>query len=168
MYTNTQRPGAIIHMLMDEFKNRVEIEGRVIVRVENHKTGTTYGAAKIVLTKELEKLVETYLIHLRPQTEAEELFITSQGAKYIDYVHKIKSLAKRYNLEMPITATTARKLAATKAHETLTTTDTRRLAKHMGHALETSDRYYQAIDTAKSTVKVHTMIQSLISGKDIQ
>ena len=168
MYTNTQRPGAILHMRVDEFKNRVDIEGRVIVRVENDKTGTAYGAAKIVLTKELEKLVETYLMHLRPQTEAEELFITSQEAKYNDYVQKIKSLTKRYNLDVPMTATTARKLVATKAHEILTSTDTRCLAKHMGHALETSDRYYQAIDTAKSTVKVHTMIQSLISGKDIQ
>ena len=52
-----------------------------------------------------------------PQTEAEELFITSHGATYTDY-------------------------AATKADETMTANDTRRLAKHMAHALETSDHYY--------------------------
>ena len=32
------------------------------------------------------------------------------------------------------------------------------MAKHMGHALETSDQYYQAVDAAKST---------FISGKEI-
>ena len=68
---------------------------------------------------------------------------------------------------MLITATTRRKLAATKAHETMTGTDTRRLAKDMGHALETSDQYYQAVDAAKSTVKVHTMIKWFISCKGI-
>ena len=126
-------------MRVDEFEKRVEVEGRVTIRVEHHKTWTTYGAVKIVLNKDLEKLLKIHICHLRPQTEAKELFITSHGARYTDYVHKIKSLTKRYNLEMPITATT-RKLAAMKAHETMTGTDTRRLAKHMGHALETSDR----------------------------
>ena len=127
MYTNTHRLGAIIHMRVDEFEKRVEVEGRVMIRVEHHKTATTYGAAKTVFNKELEKLVKTYICHLRPQTEAKELFITSHGARYTDYVHKIKSLTKRYNEEMPITATRTRKLAATKVHETMTGTDTRRL-----------------------------------------
>ena len=92
-------------MRVDEFEKRVEVEGRVIIRVEHHKTGTTYGAVKIVLNKDLEKLLKIYICHLRPQTEAKELFITSHGARYTDYVHKIKSLTKRYNLEMLITAT---------------------------------------------------------------
>ena len=58
MYTNTQRPGAIIHMRVDEFEKRVEVEGRVIIRVEHHKTGTTYGVAKIVFNKVLENLLK--------------------------------------------------------------------------------------------------------------
>ena len=56
--------------------------------------------------------------------------MTSLQDPNTDYVHKIKSLTKRYDLDMPITGTTTRKLAATKVHETITGTDTRCLAKH--------------------------------------
>ena len=48
----------------------------------------------------------------------------------------------------------------------MTDVDTRGLAKHMGHPLVTNDHY-----TIKQWIlqnKVHTMIQSLISGKNIQ
>ena len=45
-------------MRVDEFEKRVEVEGRVIIRVEHHKTGTTYGVAKIVFNKVLENLLK--------------------------------------------------------------------------------------------------------------
>ena len=40
--------------------------------------------------------------------------------------------------------------------------DVRRLAKHMGHSVDTSLRDYEAVDVFQQTVHVHKTVEALI------
>ena len=101
-------------------------------------------------------------MYVRPSTKSNLLFLTKSGSSYKDYTIKFKKFAEKYQLSTPPTATTARKLTSTEAHKHLNECDVKCLAKHMGHSVDTSLRYYEAVDAVQQTVHVHKTVEALI------
>jgi hypothetical protein len=168
-------PGAIENITMKEWEERKEVEGNFVVRCATHRTSYNFGAAKIIFTKKLAAMVDTYVNHIRPSGD-ELLFLTSNGASYHQYMYKLKSLASKYHLQTPPPPQRPEKLlqrlptsnlhiALVKLHvqnRHLSSQDLRRVTKHMGHSYDTSARYYQAVDSFQSTSIVHNTITQLI------
>ena len=160
VYPNAQRPGVIQYMTINEFHEREENEeGNFLINVLHHKTSSTTGAVDIIIDKELEEVIESYLenirVHTSPQRKSikERLFITHTGNEFFKISETIIQVANSYGYDIP-TATINRKVTATAARETLTQQQALAIHSHMSHAPETSMRSYQ-FPTLEDSVDTH-------------
>ena len=52
IYKNTQRPGVVQHMTIEEYKNKEEDkDGNVVVKVLHHKASSSSGEADVVMAR---------------------------------------------------------------------------------------------------------------------
>ena len=165
IYSNAQRPGIVQNMMISEYEDRQVLDGKILIRVLNHKTSTFRGPANVIITPELEYTINKYLKLIRhkitPKDEeySDKLFLTSSGNEFKKISEKIMFTAKCFGIHVP-TAGLYRKVIATEGHRKLSSTKLRSLNDHMAHSEATSKNYYQFPDEFDA-VGVHDTIQSL-------
>jgi len=157
IYFNAQRPGVVQNMTIDEYNDKTEdSKGKYLVNVLHHKTSSSSGPAEIIIEKEVDVVIESYLHnirqHITPKSErlSDRLFLTHTGNEYVKISENIKEIANAYGYDAP-TATLNRKVFATSAREHLTRQEALAIHSHMSHAPETSMRSYQYPDLKDST-----------------
>ena len=165
IYRNAQRPGMVQYMKMKEYENKEEnTEGKYIIAVLHHKTSSSSGSAEIVITKEIDKIIERYLdgirIHVIVQRESlrDRFFLTYTGNEFTKISETMKQVANMYGYALP-TATINRKVMAIAAREQLTQQQAQAVHSHMSHAPETSMRSYQFPSMEDSVDTQHTIQQ---------
>ena len=161
IYQNSQWPGVIENVTLREYADKCfNEEGKLVI---NCKTGSQ-GAAQLVIDKTTDHLLEKYHKLVREKIESSEgcqhlMFLTTTGKRYTQVYQKIKQQIQRYNIDFP-TPSEYRIVVSTEASEMLPEQDYRALAKHMGHSMETSRRFYE-IARLDSAVKVHKTITQM-------
>lgn len=80
--SNAQRSGCLMNMTLDEFTEgkKIKRKDHHIIFVKDHKTSSTYGSAELIVTPELYKMMEAYVLQ-RPTSTAKEIFLTWNGNK---------------------------------------------------------------------------------------
>jgi hexokinase len=64
--TNANRSGVLANMSVDEFNAVRQTDGSFVVSVTKHKTASTYGPAKVVLSKSLHSWLSVFVSKVRP------------------------------------------------------------------------------------------------------
>ena len=128
-----------------------------------HKTGSQ-GVAQLVINKTAENLLHKYCKFVRSKIYPSEgceqlLFLTTTGKRYTQVYRKIKEQMQKHDINVP-TPSEYRIVVSTEASETLLDKQYRALAKHMGHSVETSRRFYE-ISRPDSAIKVHKAIEKM-------
>ena len=123
LYRNSQRPGTIINMTVEEANQVQEVhkaeEMYAIVNVKEHKTSLVYGSAKLVMSVQIYQMFKTFWDHIRPQLGYMEnwrpLFITTTGQKPSHISTDIKQLAAEINESVMLGPTAVRKATSSLA-----------------------------------------------------
>ena len=168
MYKNGQRPGVVENMTINEFKKRRdEGNGKVVIRVLNHKTCASTGPANIIINRKCEQLMSQYYDLMRSKIVAQSValsklfFLTSSGNAFKKISETIQKVAGAYNIIVP-TASLHRKVTKTTAHcdEEIGEGKMRALNRHMSHSDATSSKFYQ-LPAAKTAVNAYNTIKHL-------
>lgn len=172
IYKNSQRPGVIENMSIEEFECRkIERKNRILIRVLRHKTASSTGPANIIINKHCEDVMSQYYnsIRLKISAQNKELasrfFLTNTGTTFRKVSELIQKVAETFGIKMP-TASLHRKVMATTAHsdDTMPESKMRALNKHMSHSASTSEKYYQ-LPGAKTAVEMYDTIKKLTKRK---
>ena len=169
IFPNAQRPGVVQHMTLPEYEEREYIEDKIIIRVMNHKTSASRGPASIIITSELEKIINRYVKYIRnnttPQTDElkENLFLTMAGNEFKKISETIQSVAIKFNIHTP-SPNIHRKVIATEGRKNLDDGKMRSLATHMAHTETTSRKFYQ-FPSDHEAFEVHNTIKQLIERR---
>ena len=165
IFTNAQRPGVVRHMKISEFEQRECIDDKLVIRVLNHKTSASRGPANIVITTDIEKMINKYLKYIRstivPQTNElnKNLFLTHTGGEFKKISEAIQSVAKKFDMSTP-SPSVHRKVIASEGRKCLDESGMRSLASHMAHSEATSKRFYQFPSECEA-YEVHNTIRHL-------
>jgi len=81
---NANRSSVLAHMTVNELLAARLVDGQYVVSVAEHKTATTYGAAKVVLTPSLHQYVTVYCVKfwsliVTADNSPSELFLSWNG-----------------------------------------------------------------------------------------
>jgi len=169
IYCNAQRPGVVRNMTINEFQRRVNVNGKILIQVMNHKTTSSMGPANVVITPTQEEMMIEYLQTIRwkvvPQkNEFNNLsFLTTTGNEFRKVSETIQQISQEYDVIVP-SAGLHRKVIATEAHAQVDDSTMRKLNKHMTHSAATSSLYYQ-LPSQHEAVKIHNTIQQLRKRK---
>ena len=167
IYDNGQRSGVITNLRIVEFKKRQASEydsGEMIIPCLHHKTGSQ-GIARLVVTRDVEKLLVEYYTTVRKRIRAKELinqnrfFLTSNGSLYNQVYRRMNEALSIGNLRLPAPKD-YRIVVTTDAARELNDTDLRRVAKHLSHSSETSRKYYEYSNTS-DTILAHKALRNL-------
>ena len=108
IYHNAQRPGVVEYMQREEYENKEEnTEGRYIIAVLHHKTSSSSGPAEIVITKEIDHLIERYLddirTHIIAQRESlrDRVFLTYSGNEFLKISETMRQVATCMAMHCP-------------------------------------------------------------------
>lgn len=107
IYSNAQRPGIVQNMMISEYEDRQALDGKILIRVLNHKTSTFRGPANVIITPELEYTINKYLKLIRqkltPKQEeySDKLFLTNSGNEFKKISEKIMFTAKSFGIHVP-------------------------------------------------------------------
>ena len=153
---NTQFSALWCGSYLDEYQNIVHHrvhsgEMMHMMQVVHHKTGVS-GSAKVVLTQADFSKVNTYVTSRRPQLDPSKVCHNLLCLESIDDTSKpitkfstrFAGLTKRYGLPA-FTATTAHKLAATKAAICLDSASASLVTHQMSHCSTTHGRHYELL-----------------------
>lgn len=167
--SNGQRSGAVLHMTVDEFDRSSAVHGHHVVHVACHKTSSTYGSARLVLSDETHRHAAT-LVTVRSGVVPRScpyLFATASGGS-LPASHLTTAMTEAFRRDglvvsdrrgnaCTITATRLR-----KAHIACARSAGRRpgdmydLSRHMLHRLATQQASYDVADRNAQSVLVHT------------
>ena len=100
--------------------------------------------------------------HFGPTSESDLLSLTKTGSAHKDYIHKFTKIAEKHQFYTLPMAMMAQTLTSTEVHKRLDKRDVRHLAKHMGHSVDTSLQYYEALDGVQQEVHVHKTVEAFI------
>ena len=165
IFNNAQRPGVVRHMKIREFEQRESLDDKLIIRVVNHKTSASRGPANIVITSDIEKIINKYLKYIRsmivPQNPElnDNLFLTHTGGEFKKISEAIQSVANKFDMSTP-TPSVHRKVIASEGRKCLDESGMRSLASHMAHSEATSKRFYQ-FPSESEAYEVHDTIRQL-------
>lgn len=165
IFNNAQRPGVVRHMTLTEYEQREYIDDTVVIRVLNHKTACSRGPASVVITTDLEEMINKYLKYIRktiiPRTDElkENLFLTFTGNEFKKISEAIQSVASKFKIFTP-SPSVHRKVIATEGRKYLGEGEMRSLATHMAHSEATSRKYYQ-FPSENEAHEVHNTIKRL-------
>ena len=164
MYRNAQHQGAVINMTLKKWEEaeRVDTEASSyrIVSVRQHKTASSHGSARVVVTQEIVPLVECYIDRVRPAPSPgceNLLFLTASGIKLAQTSKDFRCLSKEVGEDMKVTSTNMRKLVSTKVSRK-TDGEVSSVAKHMTHGVEMARAAYQQHQGTKNSVKAFELI----------
>jgi len=165
IFSNAQRPGVITNMTISEFRQRLNVNGKILIQVLHHKTASSMGPANIVITIEQEQMMMKYLQLIRwkivPQKEelSSLFFLTNTGNEFRKISETIQNIGQNYDVIIP-SAGLHRKVIATEAHASVDDSTMRKLNTHMNHSGTTSSLYYQ-LPQQREAVNIHRTIQEL-------
>jgi len=126
-------------MTILEFQQRINVDGKFLIRVLQHKTASSMGPANIVITIEQEKMMLRYLKLIRwkviPQKDefSKLFFLTSTGNQFTKVSETVRNIGLDYDIVIP-TAGLHRKVIATQAYESVDDSIMRKLNMHMNHS----------------------------------
>ena len=166
IFKNSQRPGVVENMTIDEYKKSRKDGDKNVIRVLKHKTAASTGPANIVVDVTCMKTMSQYHHYIRAKITAqnEELsklfFLTSNGNAFKKISETVQKVAERYSITVPTTSL-HRKAVKTAAHcHDITEGKMRALNRHMSHSDATSSKFYQ-LPAAKKAVDVYNTIKTL-------
>ena len=140
MYRNAQHQGAVINTTLTEWGAAEKVDSYRIVAVQQQKTASSHGSARVVVPEEMVDIFQSYIDHVRPTPSPgyEKLvFLTASGIKLAQTLEDLHCLSKELGEDVKITATTMRKLAATNV-ALKDAGEVNSVAKHMTHGVETA------------------------------
>ena len=151
--SNTQRPGAVVNMTVEEYEAREteEVEGRPVttIAVASHKTASS-GAAVLRLDADLARQLGQWVEHLRPgalPATCPLVFATAEGRGITHLSKRLATLGSKLGFALP-KLTSVRKAVVTKAADR-PESDRAALAEHMCHSAATARRFYDASQRRK-------------------
>ena len=164
IYCNGQRSGVVENLTMEEFLKRTEVdENKTVITCHEHKTGPQ-GAADLVITKDIDDLLEFYLNnvrrHITSNDDTEHLFfLTSNGKKYTQVYRKLKDAIADTSTTLP-KPSTYRIVVRSNAYRNQPDHVLRNVAKHMSHSAETARQYYTFSNTSDA-ITAHDVINDM-------
>jgi len=103
IYCNAQRPGVVRNLKIDEFQRRLNVNGKILIQVMDHKTSSSVGPANIVITPAQEAMMINYLQTIRwkviPQRDelANLFFLTNTGNEFRKISETIQKISQLYH-----------------------------------------------------------------------
>ena len=165
LYGNAQRSGVITNLTIAEFGMRQdETEGFVVIPCVHHKTGSQ-GLAQLVVPQECEDMLEYYYntirIKIKPAEDGHQgrFFLTYTGQEYTQVYRRIKEALSTGDL-CPPQPSHYRILISSEARRHLNEQKQRNVIKHLSHSVQTSQKYYEFMNTTDAT-EAHGTIRML-------
>jgi len=156
--TNANRSGVLANMTTNEFMAARLVDGQYVVSVSEHKTATTYGAAKIVLTPSLYQYMKVYCEKFRPQVVAAdknppELFLSWHGLPLTggQITRCLQRVWHKAGLSSDITFNIVQKSAVTTVHDSHPQMSAK-LADLMCHRKTTAEKCYRITERERNSV----------------
>ena len=168
LYTNAQRPGAVMNMTIGEVR-AAEAVNRCSttffrIRVWEHKTTASFGSAAIVVPLGIYTMLKSYIECVRREGEDEDLvFLTNNGNPLTKAGHELENLASSLKEELPLTPSLNRKILATTAAANLEDDQLRVVANHMTHDVKTAARYYYIQRDAETAMDAYQLLNTSVS-----
>ena len=131
----------------------------------HHKTGSQ-GLAKLVVTEDCEDMLEYYYntirLKIRPAQDSlqSHFFLAFNGQEYTQVYRHIKEALSTRDL-CPPPPSQYRILISSKARRHLNEQKQRNVVKHLSHSMQTSQKYYEFMDTTNAT-EAHSTIRMLL------
>lgn len=117
---NANRSGVVANLLIEQVMNaRERVAGTFVVSVARHKTSSNSGPAKICLPIKIYQQVKAFILHCRPASEEQEVFLswTGRPLESSQVAKAIQSAWTKGGLATSFTCTIMRKSAVTQIHE---------------------------------------------------
>lgn len=141
-------------MLVEEYNNasRHQEQGReyIIVRVKDHKTGTT-ERAKVTIHGDMLALVEEWQKVRDATVPTSPLFFPNLKGGKLDHLYRhVNTVASRYGINLP-QMQTVRSVVEVKA-TCLPAAQKAAIARTLSHSSTTAEKHYCALETSKSVM----------------
>ena len=136
---NANRAGAIANMKMTELKKKFKQDGEYVILVKAHKTLSTHGPARVIMSEKLFRWVDIYAKEVRSKVSGDErhlVFLSWNGEQLCSsQINKaIKSIRKKAEVSGNPSSTLFRKSAVSGFHKAAESSEMRdSLADLMAH-----------------------------------
>jgi site-specific recombinase XerD len=157
---NANRSGVLANMTLKQFKNARVVEDQYVVSVDDHKTATLYGPAKVVLSQSLHGWLVLFtdkmripLISCHSQGNCDAMFVTWNGESMSSgqITKCVQSSWKKAGLKDGISLNIVRKSAVSTVHQKRPEMSSQ-LADLMCHRLSTAQKSYRIVEREKTSV----------------
>ena len=169
LYGNGQRSGVITNLTIGEFEMREEGEHElVVIPCVHHKTGTQ-GLAQLVISEDIEDLLVYYYETIRSNIVPAEdtyknlFFLTFNGTSYTQVYRRMREVLSVGKIEPP-QPSHYRVLISSESRRYLDEQKRRNVIKHLSHSMQTSEKYYEFMDTTDAT-EAHATIHKLSQNR---
>ena len=170
---NFQRPGTLYNMKMDEFKTAKESKDekgniKICIMVEKHKTASTHGPTKLLLSLDHYRLMEQYVRNWRPKTESQNVFATCDGniltnsscwSIFNDHFAKCNIGIRKFN------ANSWRRAASTAIQNTGDKIQMEAGSRQFSHSRRAQDVSYLNATSVSSAACAHTKLLDTVFHK---
>ena len=171
------RPSAVYTLTMHQ-ADRAEGDwggdGAVIMKNPNHKTSSSRGHSRVILSGKGKQIVSVYRDLIRPAAlislaipRHSRVFFNSSGQTLCANTlnRQLSALQTHLRIEPQLTCTDIRKYVTTKIrneHESTGREVGNSLAQALCHSLKTSDRHYRLLNRDQTALQVHKSIVGLL------
>ena len=165
LYGNGQRSGVISNLIISKFELREEEENDKVVMPYVHHKMASQEMAQLVVTTDIEAVLLYYYkkIHIKivpsQDKHTDKFFLTINGSMYTQACRKLQDGLSVGNMHLPVPSKYC-VLVSCEAHRYLVDYDRSNVVKHLSHSMQTSEIYYEQMNS-KDTTDAHTTIQSL-------
>lgn len=168
---NANRAGALAKMTLGELRRMTKENDDFLVLVKDHKTLSTHGPARIVLSPKLKSWVNIFVQEVRSQVVGADdkpnqpVFMSFNGEAVVSsQINKaIKSIWKKAGLDGSPSSTLLRKSVVSSIHSLNDSSEARgNLADLMGHNLSTASKYYRLHEKSKSSVLASKQLRQVM------
>lgn len=164
---NANRSGVLANMTLQEFQKARVVDGQNVVSVSDHKTASSYGPAKIVLTRTLHSWMVVYATQIRTQVltkETPEFFLSWNGDRLSSgqVTRCVQAIWKKAGLPDDVTLNVIRKTAVSSVHSQRPDMTTQ-LADLMCHRVSTAQKCYRLAEREKTSVEASKQLAELLS-----
>ena len=171
--SNSQRPGAIANMTMQEANRPRErlVKGKKywLIQVDDHKTAASFGPATLVLDEKVTGWFISFRDFVRQArgsvNDVDPFFITTTGMKVTHLSNDLKEIAKAAGETLYMSATAVRKGVATRVAHSTPEVEKRYVHAHMGHSSKTAEEYYTSFTSAETHIEAVEQIQKAVTKR---
>ena len=171
--SNCCRLGPIKNMILTEFYEAEKFirDEHHVVRVMDHKTVTSHGAAEVVMSRGVYGYVKNYVKYMRPASQSQNVFLAMSGSP-MDSSTVVNGLTQELRQGCPqkakITCTRVRHLGVSLVHGNLPEEEKASLANHMAHSQKVAAERYSDLIKAPSNVRSSKILSKLMRGQELQ